>query len=93
MSGDPRCRDACRSSSSRSNRGAFLRRVIESYLQQTVPVDIVVHDNGSDDPSTLEALDVLAAQGMRIHRAPTISTAGRSGIGRSDHRQIFRLAA
>jgi|HubBroStandDraft_1064217.scaffolds.fasta_scaffold00007_71 hypothetical protein len=55
------------------NRGAFLRRTIDSYLRQSVPVDIVIHDNGSDDPFTLAILAELAAQGVTIYRRPAIS--------------------
>jgi len=36
------------------NRGDLLRRVVASYRRQSVPVEIVVHDNGSDDPATLK---------------------------------------
>jgi len=56
------------------NRGAFLRRVIESYRRQSVPVDIIVHDNGSDDPETLDCLSDLATRGIRIQRAAKIDS-------------------
>jgi glycosyltransferase involved in cell wall biosynthesis len=48
------------------NRGAFLRRVIDSYLRQTLPIDLIVHDHGSDDPATLDLLAELARQGVAI---------------------------
>jgi len=56
------------------NRGAFLRRVIDSYRRQTTPIDIIVHDNGSDDPETLDILGELAAQGVAVHRAGKIES-------------------
>jgi hypothetical protein len=57
------------------NRGVFLRQVISSYIQQTIPVDIIVHDNGSDDPCTLDVLAGLAAEGIDVHRLPPIKSA------------------
>ena len=57
------------------NRGAFLRQVIASYVRQTIPVDIIVHDNGSDDPFTLDILADLPAQGVKVHRLPPIRSA------------------
>jgi glycosyltransferase involved in cell wall biosynthesis len=57
------------------NRGAFLRQVIASYVRQTMPVDIVVHDNGSTDPFTLDVLADLQARGIIVHRRPPIKSA------------------
>lgn len=56
------------------NRGAMLRRVIASYSRQTVPVEIIVHDNGSHDPDTLQALEALERAGVRVFRRVPIST-------------------
>jgi glycosyltransferase involved in cell wall biosynthesis len=56
------------------NRGDFLRRTIQSYLRQTMPVEIIVHDNGSDDPETLAILADLAQQGISIHRHRAITS-------------------
>jgi hypothetical protein len=57
------------------NRGAMLPRVIASYRRQTVPVEIVVHDNGSVEPETLEVLDQLEREGVRVFRRAPISSA------------------
>src|SRR5665213_2020754 len=57
------------------NRGAWLRQVIASYRRQTMPVQIVVHDNGSDDPTTLEVLDELERTGTQVFRRLAIQTA------------------
>jgi hypothetical protein len=56
------------------NRGDFLRRTIQSYQRQTMTVDIIVHDNGSDDPETLAILADLARQGIKIHRHRAITS-------------------
>lgn len=57
------------------NRADFLRRVIESYRRQSWPVDIVVHDNGSDDPATLGVLAQLEAGGVPVRRHAKIACA------------------
>jgi hypothetical protein len=71
------------------NRGVFLRQVIASYVQQTIPVDIVVHDNGSDDPVTLDVLADLAAQGVQVHRLPPIKSARELSRVERTVRQYF----
>ena len=50
------------------NRGRMLRAVIESYRQQTVPVEIFVHDNGSNGPDTLAQLAELEKEGIQVFR-------------------------
>jgi glycosyltransferase involved in cell wall biosynthesis len=44
------------------NYGRYLRQCIESCLEQTVPADVVVVDDGSDD----ESRSILAEYGSRI---------------------------
>jgi hypothetical protein len=56
------------------NRGAYLTRVIKSYLRFTRPVDIIIHDNGSTDPATLSLLRSLERQGMEVFYHPAISS-------------------
>src|SRR5690348_7697248 len=56
------------------NRGHYLTAVIDSYRAQDVDVDIVIHDNGSTDPATLEILSKLSSDGLRVFRYPPIST-------------------
>jgi hypothetical protein len=48
--------------------------MIASYVRQTIPVDIVVHDNGGDDPYTCDVLADLATQGIAVHRRPRIKS-------------------
>jgi glycosyltransferase involved in cell wall biosynthesis len=57
------------------NRGVYLERVIASYRRQSVPVDIVIHDFGSDDAETLRILVRLEASGVKVVRSSKI-TAG-----------------
>ncbi|WP_175688800.1 glycosyltransferase family 2 protein [Burkholderia anthina] len=62
------------------NRGAMLRRVIASYRHQNVPVDIIVHDNGSREPDTLRVLDALEQEGIRVFRRAPISDANELNL-------------
>ncbi len=57
------------------NRGAMLARDIASYRRQTVPVEIVVHDNGSTDSDTLATLDALERSGIPVFRRAPIAHA------------------
>ncbi|KAG8150536.1 glycosyltransferase family 2 protein [Burkholderia catarinensis] len=62
------------------NRGAMLRRVIASYWRQSVPVEIVVHDNGSSDPETLRVLDELEHDRIRVFKRASISDANELNL-------------
>jgi glycosyltransferase involved in cell wall biosynthesis len=54
------------------NRGGMLREVIDSYRRLSGVGEIVVHDNGSDDPATLLALEELRGAGVSVVSAPKI---------------------
>lgn len=54
------------------NRGKYLNCVIASYKRQSVPVEIIVHDFGSNEPETLSALTELEATGVTVVRAARI---------------------
>jgi len=54
------------------NRGRMLREAIDSYLRLADAVEVIVHDNGSDDPATLECLYALRRAGTRVVNAPKI---------------------
>lgn len=54
------------------NRGDMLKAVIEGYRRQTMDVEIVIHDNGSDDTATMAILDELAQQGVKVYRGNKI---------------------
>lgn len=55
------------------NRGAYLKRVIQSYRAQDVDIVIVIHDNGSTDPETLRVLEQLSNSGSKLYRYAAIS--------------------
>jgi len=57
------------------NRGGMLRKVIASYRRQSVPVEIFVHDNGSDDSRTIEILRDLEREGITVFRRAPIRSA------------------
>jgi glycosyltransferase involved in cell wall biosynthesis len=57
------------------NRGEYLRRVISGYLRQELPLQIVIHDNGSDDPETQDTLLDLEKRGFFVYRKPKINNA------------------
>jgi hypothetical protein len=57
------------------NRGEMLKRVIASIRRLTRPTEIIVHDNGSNDPATKDVLDELEKSGIRIFRYPPIDSA------------------
>lgn len=50
------------------NRNEWLSRCIAACRRLVTPVDIVVHDNGSDDPATVRCLDLLEAEGIAVVR-------------------------
>ncbi len=54
-----------------------------------MPVDIVVHDNGSTDPFTLDVLADLQAQGVTVHRRPAIKSARHLSRVNSTVRNYF----
>jgi hypothetical protein len=56
------------------NRADALKRVVASYRRQTQPVEIIIHDNGSDDPATLALLDELSLAGVKIYRRSPIGS-------------------
>jgi hypothetical protein len=55
------------------NRAAYLRRILDGYRRLAAPLDIVIHDNGSDDPRTVDELKRLEDAGIAIVRRPKIS--------------------
>jgi hypothetical protein len=54
------------------NRGEMLMRCIEGVRRQRRATEIVVHDNGSNDGATLEVLQRLEQEGVRVVRRPAI---------------------
>ncbi|GAB6936575.1 glycosyltransferase family 2 protein [Isoptericola variabilis] len=72
------------------NRGEMLRGVVDEYRRQSVPVDIVVHDNGSDDPRTLDVLLQLEREGVTVVRRPAISSTDELALVDETVQEIFR---
>jgi hypothetical protein len=56
------------------NRGPMLRQVIGGLRGLRTPLDIVIHDNGSADPTTLQVLKDLEIQNVRVFRRPAIKS-------------------
>ena len=54
------------------NRAVCLDRTIASYRRLATPVEIIVHDNGSDQPETLAILQKLEREGVRLYRRGAI---------------------
>ncbi len=57
------------------NRGAMLERVIASIRRLNRPTEIIIHDNGSSDATTLAILDKLERTGTRVVRRKAINSA------------------
>jgi hypothetical protein len=72
------------------NRGPMLRKVIDGYRNQTVPVDIFVHDNGSDDPATCAILDQLEGEGVVVFRRPKINSPEELNLVDGSVQNVFR---
>ncbi|MGU1554908.1 glycosyltransferase family 2 protein [Pseudomonas aeruginosa] len=53
------------------NHGRYLRRALDSLARQSFQdFEIILVDDGSDDPSTLSLLEALQEPGMTILRQP-----------------------
>jgi glycosyltransferase involved in cell wall biosynthesis len=50
------------------NSGEYLREAVESAMAQDMGVELVVVDDGSNDPRTISVLDSLRSEGIRVHR-------------------------
>ncbi|MGD0640487.1 MAG: hypothetical protein ABSC22_07045 [Roseiarcus sp.] len=56
------------------NRGAMLERAIAGLQSMAQPTQIIVHDNGSTDPTTLDVLDRLSKTGVTVVRRGSIDS-------------------
>ncbi len=54
------------------NRGFWLAKVIETYRNLAEQVEIVIHDNGSDNDLTLRQLGIFCRAGIKVFRGPKI---------------------
>ncbi|MCX7099647.1 MAG: polysaccharide pyruvyl transferase family protein [Methylococcales bacterium] len=57
------------------NRGSELLKVIDSYRNLSDEIEIIVHDNGSDNELALSALNQLEAAGTKVFRGEKIACA------------------
>ncbi len=57
------------------NRGQFLLETVRGLRMLNAELDIIIHDNGSDDPETLEIIDSLARDGVIVVRRNKIFSA------------------
>lgn len=76
------------------NDGATVGEALRSALAQN-PGEIVVVDDGSDDPSTLEVLARIAGDGVRVVRQPNrgLSAARMAGVRDTTAPLIYPLDA
>lgn len=68
------------------NHGRYLRRALDSLARQSFQdFEIILVDDGSDDPSTLGLLEALQEPGMTILRQPNRgpSAARNAGVARA----------
>lgn len=55
------------------NRADVLTQAIAGLQHLKTPIDIVIHDNGSNDEYTLSTLDELERSGVRIYRSHALN--------------------
>ncbi|WP_407067627.1 polysaccharide pyruvyl transferase family protein [Marilutibacter alkalisoli] len=72
------------------NRGSMLRRVVDGYRSQSIPVDIFIHDNGSDDPETCGILTQLENEGVVVFRRSKISSPKELNLVDESVQRIFQ---
>lgn len=57
------------------NRGDMLKNAITGIRRLSRPTEIIIHDNGSNDPRTIMILNELEQGGIKIFRCPPALTA------------------
>lgn len=55
------------------NRADMIRRCIAGLKHLNTPLQIIIHDNGSDEPETLALLDQLEQSGLTIYHSHKLS--------------------
>lgn len=51
------------------NRGEVLKQAVHGLMHMSKPVDIVIHDNGSDDEYTLSVLSEFERSGLKVFKS------------------------
>lgn len=74
------------------NDGAYVEAAVAS-VQENEPVELVVVDDGSSDPATLDVLDGLRAQGVRVLRRDNggLAAARMTGVNATSAPYVFAL--
>jgi glycosyltransferase involved in cell wall biosynthesis len=77
------------------NSGEYLREAVESVRAQDISVELVIVDDGSNDPGTLSALDELRAGRTRVIRQENqgVTAARNSGIKLTSSEYVVCLDA
>lgn len=75
------------------NRGAMLRRTLDSYIQLSGDIELVVHDNGSDDEETLEVLNELSRDQITVRTGPKVEDPEQLNLVADTVQEYFRGAA
>ncbi|MFN8123129.1 MAG: glycosyltransferase family A protein [Thermoleophilia bacterium] len=75
------------------NDGAFLAEAIASVHAQDEPAELVVVDDGSTDTATLEELDRLRGEGIRVVRRENggVGAARMTGVAETSAPYVFPL--
>jgi glycosyltransferase involved in cell wall biosynthesis len=76
------------------NDGAYVRDALDS-IQESEPVEIVIVDDGSSDPATVEATSRLATEGVNVRHQPNrgLSAARMAGVAATSAPYVFPLDA
>lgn len=76
------------------NDGAFIRDAISS-IREDEAVELVVVDDGSTDPKTIETLSELASEGVRVEHQPNsgLAAARMAGVRATSAPFVFPLDA
>lgn len=78
------------------NYGQFIEETVDTVLQSTLQdLEIIIVNDGSDDPATLQVLQHLGGKGIRIIHQPNqgIPRALNHGISEARGKYIYRLDA
>jgi glycosyltransferase involved in cell wall biosynthesis len=77
------------------NSGQYLGEAVESARAQDIPVELLVVDDGSNDPATIAVLDRLKSEGTRVYRQENkgLAEARNAGIRATSARYAVCLDA
>lgn len=74
------------------NDGAYIQEAVDSVRAQTYPnIELVIVDDGSDDPQTVEVLKKLEQDGAKLFHSNRLRPAGARNLGISESSGTFIL--